>query len=384
MTSKNDTNNINLQLGDIIKFEAPTNSNLHEKIFIIDLINSEKINLKNEENSLTLEFKNKIFLEESIKKIHLLFRHESPSYIKQNNITIDKIISIYFGGKLPFILNGKIVNIEDDMIEIKDIKSDKIYFIDFAYSGIPENLNIEKIVLRSSEEDISEIKKSDIKEEEINDDKIDKISLQNIKDYDDDLNVNNFDEFNEIILDNIEFGEKTEEIYYNVEVPDKEKRYLLDEQIEDYLDSNLNSIKKENLDDIIKDRIFLESIRFKELRNLYSDFDLNNVPSMKEEKNNFYKPLKEVLLNLSKKLYWLLPIGLYKRNIYIDDLDDDIDNNYVKNETGKYIEDLISISKKWEKKSSKDTLYTYEKYINELYEKFDNNVNNYNVKKILN
>jgi hypothetical protein len=384
MTSENDTNNINLQLGDIIKFEAPTNSNLHEKIFIIDLINSEKINLKNEVNSLTLEFKNKIFLEESIKKIHLLFRHESPSYIKQNNITIDKIISIYFGGKLPFILNGKIVNIEDDMIEIKDIKSDKIYFIDFAYSGIPENLNIEKIVLRSSEEDISEIKKSDIKEEEINDDKIDKISLQNVKDYDDDLNVNNFDEFNEIILDNIEFGEKTEEIYYNVEVPDKEKRYLLDEQIEDYLDSNLNSIKKENLDDIIKDRIFLESIRFKELRNLYSDFDLNNIPSMKEEKNNFYKPLKEVLLNLSKKLYWLLPIGLYKRNIYIDDLDDDIDNNYVKNETGKYIEDLISISKKWEKKSSKDTLYTYEKYINELYEKFDNNVNNYNVKKSLN
>ena len=384
MTSKNDRNNINLQLGDIIRFEAPSNINLHEKLFIIDFINSEKINLKNEVDSLTLEFKNNIFLEESIKKIHLLFRHESPSYIKQNNISIDKIISIYFGGKLPFILNGKIVNIEDDMIEIKDIKSDKIYFIDFAYSGIPENLNIEKIVLRSSEEDISEIKKDDLKDEDEKDAKIDGISLQNIKDYDDDLNVNNYDEFNEIILDNIEFGEKTEEIFYSVEVPDKEKRYLLDEQIEDYLDSNLSSIKKEDLDDSIKDKIFLESIRFKELRNLYSDFDLNNIPSMKEEKNNFYKPLKEVLLNLNKKLYWLLPIGLYKRNIYMDDLDDDIDTNYIKNETGKYIEELINISKKWEKKSSKDTLYTYEKYINELYGKFDNNVNNYSVKKTLN
>ena len=237
MTSKNDRNNINLQLGDIIRFEAPSNINLHEKLFIIDFINSEKINLKNEVDSLTLEFKNNIFLEESIKKIHLLFRHESPSYIKQNNISVDKIISIYFGGKLPFILNGKIVNIEEDMIEIKDIKSDKIYFIDFAYSGIPENLNIEKIVLRSSEEDISEIKKDDLKDEDEKDAKIDGISLQNIKDYDDDLNVNNYDEFNEIILDNIEFGEKTEEIFYSVEVPDKEKRYLLDEQLEDYLDS---------------------------------------------------------------------------------------------------------------------------------------------------
>ena len=120
MTSKDNINNINLQLGDIIKLQAPSNSNLHEKIFVIDFINSEKINLKNEVDSLTLEFKNNVFLEESIKKINLLFRHESPSYIKQNNISIDKIISIYFGGKLPFILNGRIVNIEDDMIEIKD------------------------------------------------------------------------------------------------------------------------------------------------------------------------------------------------------------------------------------------------------------------------
>ena len=397
MTSKDDINNINLQLGDIIKLQAPSNSNLHEKIFVIDFINSEKINLKNEVDSLTLEFKNNIFLEESIKKINLLFRHESPSYIKQNNISIDKIISIYFGGKLPFILNGRIVNIEDDMIEIKDIKTNKIYFIDFAYSGIPENLNIEKIVLRSNEENISETK-SDLKDEneedekdvkdvkDVKDDKIDGISLQNIKDYDDDLNVNNYDEFNEIILDNIEFGEKTEEIFYNVEVPDKEKRYLLDEQLEDYLDNNLNAIKKEDLDDSIKDKIFLESIRFKELRQLYSDFDLNNIPSMKEEKNNYYKPLKETLLNLNKKLYWLLPIGLYKRNIFMDDLDDedDIDTNYIKNETGKYIEELITISKKWEKKSSKDSLYTYEKYINELYGKFDNNVNDYSVKKTLN
>ena len=38
MTSKDDINNINLQLGDIIKLQAPSNSNLHEKIFVIDLL----------------------------------------------------------------------------------------------------------------------------------------------------------------------------------------------------------------------------------------------------------------------------------------------------------------------------------------------------------
>ena len=392
MTSKINFNNIYLQLGDIIKFNAPSNSNLHEKIFIIDFINNEKINLKNEETSLTLEFKNNVFLEESIKKIDLLFRHESPSYIIQNNIEIDKIISIYFGGKLPFILNGKIVNIEDDMIEIQSIPDKKIYYIDFAYSGIPENLDIEKIVLRSSEEDISEIdkeKSNDTNDNDTNDNDNEKeISLQIDNKYDDDdLIVNDYKDFNEIILDNIEFGEKTEEIFYSVEVPDNEKRYLIEEQIEDYLDNNLNSIKKENLDDNIKHQIFLEAKRFKELRNLNSDFDLNNIPSMKEEKSIYYKPLKENLLNLDRKYYWLLPIGIYKRNIFIEDtedIEDETDTNYIKNEIGKYIENLNNINEKWRKKTSKDSLYTYEKYINEIYLQFDNNTNNYDVTKTLN
>ena len=394
MTSKVTKNNIILQLGDIIKIDSPSNSNLHEKIFIIDFINNTKINLKNEDTTLTLEFKDNIFLEESIKKIHLLFRHESPSYIKQNNITIDKIITIYFGGKLPFVLNGRIINIEDDMIEIKAIPSNEIYYIDFAYSGIPEHLNIDKIILRSNEEDISELKKDDLEEEteeteetketkgtketKESNKKSDKEITQKIKEYDDDINTNNYDEFEEIILDNIDFESSPEEIFYNVEVPDEQKRYLLDEQIEDYLDNTLHSIKREDLSDDIKDKIILESIRFKELRNMFSYFDYNNIPSMKEENNKFVKPLKKSLYNLNKKFYWLLPIGLYKRNIFIDDIDEEeIDPNYIKNEIGKYIEDLNTINDKWKKKSSKDTLYTYQKYIDELLSQFDNNVNIY-------
>ena len=54
MTSKINFNNIYLQLGDIIKFNAPSNSNLHEKIFIIDFINNEKINLKKRRNKINV------------------------------------------------------------------------------------------------------------------------------------------------------------------------------------------------------------------------------------------------------------------------------------------------------------------------------------------
>ena len=34
---------VNLQLGDIIQLEAPTNSGLHDKVYFIKFINSEKI-----------------------------------------------------------------------------------------------------------------------------------------------------------------------------------------------------------------------------------------------------------------------------------------------------------------------------------------------------
>ena len=35
--------NLNLQLGDIIQLDAPTNSSLHDKIYFIKFINKEKI-----------------------------------------------------------------------------------------------------------------------------------------------------------------------------------------------------------------------------------------------------------------------------------------------------------------------------------------------------
>ena len=93
--------------------------------------------------------------------------------------------------------NNFIVNIEDDMIEIQSIPDKKIYYIDFAYSGIPENLDIEKIVLRSSEEDISEIDKEKSNDTNTNDNEKE-ISFQIDNKYDDDLIVNDYKDFNEI------------------------------------------------------------------------------------------------------------------------------------------------------------------------------------------
>ena len=45
---------INLQLGDIIQLDAPTNSGLHNKIYFIKFINNEKLVLLNSTGLLTL------------------------------------------------------------------------------------------------------------------------------------------------------------------------------------------------------------------------------------------------------------------------------------------------------------------------------------------
>jgi len=110
---------LNLQLGDIIQLDAPTNSGLHDKIYFIKFINSAKIVLLNSNSSLTLTISQLGKLqEESIANIIILSRASSPSFIVQNNLAIKKYISIYFGEPLPKVVNGFISNIENDMIEV--------------------------------------------------------------------------------------------------------------------------------------------------------------------------------------------------------------------------------------------------------------------------
>ena len=125
---------INLQLGDIIQLDAPSNAVLHDKIYFIKFINSEKIVLLNSTGLLTLTLTQLGKLEEeSITNIIILSRSSSPSFVVQNNLAIKKYISIYFGEPLPKVVNGFISNIENDMIEVTLLPENDVIYIDFAY-----------------------------------------------------------------------------------------------------------------------------------------------------------------------------------------------------------------------------------------------------------
>jgi hypothetical protein len=356
---------IRLQLGDIIKIDAPVNNDLHDKTYYIKFINAQKIELINEEKIITLEFSaDGRFLEESIKNILLLHRQESPSYIVQNNIKFNNGISLYFGEPTPFVLNGVVTNIEEDMIEITILPSNKIIYIDFAYAGIPEHMNIEKIVMRDNDnqeesdkiedanidEQLRKIQDGDLGQDDDDTDKPVFLDLENKMENDYDLVNHVNEEYDEIILENIELGEEMGEFYHYVNVPENKKRFGLDEQLSDYLDINFSKFKTQDLTSEVINNIKHEANRFKELRFQFSTFDSNNVPSITQENGEFHKPLKELLLNLNKKIYWLLPVSLNKR-LLIGESEEmtevENDENIIMNDMSRFTNNLKNIIDNW-------------------------------------
>ena len=148
-------NELYLQLKDIIKIDSPSNEKLHDQTFIILYIDNSKIKILNIESNTetTLILTNKIIEDKSIEKIYLISRDENSSYALQNNYIVDTWINIHFSGNLPVNesgVTGQIVNLEEDMIEVKLYPSEEIIYIDFAYKGIPEKNEDNLIVFHST------------------------------------------------------------------------------------------------------------------------------------------------------------------------------------------------------------------------------------------
>ena len=144
--------NLNIQLGDIVELDAPSNSQLNKKIFYIKYLDKEKVILIDQDkNLITLTLNSEGELDdESIESINILNQAQSEGYARQNKLLPNTWIDIYFSGDLPLIITGNIINLENDMIEIKTYPDEEIIYIDFEYKGLPELLLIEKIVIRSS------------------------------------------------------------------------------------------------------------------------------------------------------------------------------------------------------------------------------------------
>jgi hypothetical protein len=339
--SKN-KNSLYVQLGDIIQITSPADISIHNKIFLVTFISNTNIKLVsdsgNDEYIIRLNDDGTIG-NESITSISILSRDENTGYARQNHLLPGTWIDVFFTGDLPVTITGLITNIEEDMIEIKTYPDNDIIYLDFAYKGLPEDIPIEKIIIRIPPSEFIE-KEDETREKEI-------IEYKEIEEDENEFGIERSDEtpsyekvtrttpielkvqIKELLVDadKIFIGEQLEEIVQIVDVPEYEQRYNIDKQTSDLLDEMLSSIPNIQRNATVINNIHKLIERFKQLRSEYSLFDKYGNASMPELKGADYKPLVESLMNLNKKLYWLLPVSKMKKKVYdIDNIEDNIED----------------------------------------------------------
>ena len=318
---------LELELGQVIRINAPSNTDLHNKNLFIEYLDETKIKLLDPEKDtpIVIGINLGVFNDESIESIEVLYTPEEKGYARQNNLIVGRDISIRFGGKIPLILNGEITNIENDQIEIKEYLTNKKLYIDFKYQGLPENLNIisiedfdrpgkldTQVTIKSQKRDIEEQDDDEV-DLEIDEDELDDLELN----YDEMENMNDFEELiisaDELIFDK----EKVEKITQMVEVKEEHRRYSVEQQTNDLLDDLLSEVVSTERTPALLNNINTIITRFKDLRLEYSKYNedgtVSNINKKYDEKE--HKAIIHDLIEFKKNIHWLLPIVRNKKII---------------------------------------------------------------------
>jgi hypothetical protein len=264
---------LNFKLGDIIQIEA-TKPDYHLKYFFIEYIDDELIRIVDIEDgnkySLDLD-KDGCLIETTIEKIFLLSRSVEEGYARQNGLKPETYIKLVFEDDEE--ITGKIVNLEEDMIELEVVDSENI-FIDFEYKGIPKTIPLKQIVIVEQPSVQEVIERKVEKEKEKEKEKAKKGTT---------VASMNFSPEGHVIIDipkdaptdsvvstdNYPMTPKEEEEEYFVQ------RYGINTQLNDLLDELLSTIPDTARTSTVMERVNRIIRRFKELRENFSTFDKN-------------------------------------------------------------------------------------------------------------
>jgi len=347
------TDKVKLQLGDIIEVIAPNDSEIHNKVYYIEYIDADKLRLEEADGSEILLTLTEGHLDnESIERIIIKSRAEESGYARQNNLIIGVWVDVFFNGDLPLTITGKITNLEEDRIEITTYPENDVVFIDFEYQGLPEYLPIEKIKIRRAPDTNLMLDKTTVvnpkpktdaetdaepdanAETEPNLDELKNSEILGIEneqgtgdeyielDIDSGTKTITAQEAREQIktmifnADQIKFGEDLEDITQLIDVPEEEKRYDIEKQLDDMLNDLLSSVPNADRTDEVKNNINTMIQRFKQLRNTFSEFDNKGYAKIPKSHDSTYKPLLKTLENLEKKLHWIIPVAKTIKKIY--------------------------------------------------------------------
>lgn len=307
-----------LELGDIIRINAPDNSNIDNHVFLIDYLDDNQIDIIDDTtlDRHNIGIKDGKLSDETIQAIEILSKPEEKGYARQHGLVPNTNISIQFGGELPITINGTISALEEDMIEITTYPDDKKLYIDFGYKGIPKNLPIESIRPFTLPKKPSPIAELTVEEgEEIPQQADASTPVADVR-----------ERLREVLFDadQIVFGETLGEITQFVPVSEQERRYGLETQANDLLDDLLSTIPSADRTRRVLNGIHVMIERFKQLREKYSLISKGEIqgPAIK---GPLYKPLVDRIFELNKKLYWLLPIVRNRKKLY--DIEVDVEDD---------------------------------------------------------
>mgnify|MGYP006075129825 FL=1 len=383
------SNSLLLSLGQVIKIIAPSNTNIHEKIYIINYIDKKIIELIEQKTLSKIMFnvKEGFLTEESIEKIMILYKPSDVGFARQNNLTVDRFITIEFGGEVPTIINGQISNLEEDRIEIESYPDKQYFYIDFEYKGIPRDLPIKSIrdFIPPSQQvneavtmdPIGEIgekeEKQDTEENTIegetvvDDGKIktnDDIDMESDEEADDIMQPKERIDLEEDLIDikDIEFlDEELEEINEEVEVKEGEKLYDINDQISDLMDDLLASVPSSQRSSKFLRKIHTMLERYKELREEFSSFDEFGYLSDIKYKTEDYKPTASLLKNAQHSIYWALPVVETKKHLFAMAAGD-----YTMKNTNNVVKDINKLEQEYKSNAIPDEQNKYDYFYRNL------------------
>ena len=336
---ENEANFVTLQLGDVILIRDPANEILDNNVFLIEYIDNSKIKLigETELNQVQLRISPEgIIGDGTITQIELLSRNDNLGYAKQNGLLPGVWINIYFGGDIPTIITGEITNLEEDMIEVKTIPDNKVIYLNFDYKGIPENIPIETIEIRSAPTTSKKITPLEEEEDVYREDVLPSSSSEDIllsssslaKSLEEEIALTvPKDEikqtYKQLMLDadDLVFGDYLGAITQQVTVDKEKQRFSVESQANDMLEELVSKVPNEQRTRNVLNNIHTLITRFIQLREQSSEYDENhNVIGQTTNKITAnHKPLVNYLASFKNKLYWLLLVARNMRKVYNTD-----------------------------------------------------------------
>ena len=345
-------NGIQLQLGDVIRIVDPYDEKTNNQKFFIDYIDPYKIKLTQIDTFEPLVLKRtdegRRLADTTIEDMVVISRSDTPSYARQNDLLPEKWVDLFFGGDLPFILTGKIVNLEEDTIEILTYPNKDTIYIHFDYKGIPDDLPLDLITVREPPTDIERKITEETGLEEGEEEEPNQPTIEQGEEGEEEKEGEGQEEEGErqeeegqeeegegeyerlppqtmtnaqrekmFKTDQIVFGDESlGPVVQMVNIQEEKKRFGIETQTQDLLDEMLSTLPNAERTNKALNSIHTMITRFIQLRKQFSLFDENGNVKGVIIKGPDWKPLVENLKTFQQSLYWLLPVVKNIKNVY--------------------------------------------------------------------